>query len=80
VQRAINRLESTGFIGRENRRSKGIIASNSYDLSPLVSLLGEVAKAYPNDFPRKLDKAAASKIGAHLDEIAKANKKAELET
>jgi DNA-binding transcriptional regulator YhcF (GntR family) len=71
IQRAVNRLEERGFLGKESRRSKGVIASNAYDLEPLAVLLQEVAKAFPNDFPRKIDKATAQKIGDRLDQMAK---------
>lgn len=54
IQRSITRLERIGLLKRVSRRKRGIIASNAYDLTPLVSLLEEVAKAYPNEFPRKI--------------------------
>lgn len=54
VLRAISRLEEVGLLKRVKRRSKGLIASNSYDLSPLVATLQEVAKIYPNEFPRNV--------------------------
>lgn len=53
VLRAINRLVDLNLIERKKRRAKGIIASNTYDLSPLVELLnGTVAKIYPPEHPR----------------------------
>lgn len=52
VQRAVARLVKDNIIAKVKRRSSGIIASNAYDLAPLVALLGEVAKAFPNEFPR----------------------------
>lgn len=52
IQRAITSLEKRGFLKRVTRRDRGIIASNAYDLSPLVSLLLDIAKRYPNGFPR----------------------------
>lgn len=54
VLRAVNRLEEVGMLSRVKRRSKGVIASNAYDLSPLVDVLNEVAKVFPNDAPRSL--------------------------
>lgn len=54
VQRAVARLIKDRFIERVKRRTHGIIASNAYDLSPLAELLEEVAKAYPNEFPRTI--------------------------
>lgn len=52
VQRAVTRLVKDNIIAKTKRRAHGIIASNAYDLSPLVELLEEVAKAFPNEFPR----------------------------
>lgn len=54
VQRAINNLEKAGLIQRVKRRKSGIIASNAYDLSPLVRFLNEISKAFPNEYPRKV--------------------------
>lgn len=54
VVRAISRLEKDELLKREKRRSKGLISSNAYDLSPLVERLREVAKAFPNAFPRTI--------------------------
>lgn len=54
VLRAVNRLVALGLLERKKRRTKGIIASNVYDLGPLVELLeGVVAKVYPAENPRK---------------------------
>jgi DNA replication protein DnaD len=54
ILRAINRLVELKLIDRNKRRAKGIIASNTYDLAPLVDLLsGTVAKIYPAERPRK---------------------------
>ena len=39
IARAIKRLEEIPLIKREKRRAKGLIASNSYDLGPLVEML-----------------------------------------
>ncbi len=54
VLRAISHLEELTLLKRVKRRSKGLIASNAYDLSPLVEMLQEVAKMYPNEFPRNV--------------------------
>jgi len=59
VQRAIARLEELGLIKRIKRRTKGIIASNAYDLAPLVEILRNVAEAYPNEFPRRVERTQA---------------------
>ena len=65
VQRAINRLVSLDLIARTKRRTSGIIASNSYDLTPLVELLKQVAKAYPNEFPRSTEKRSTRREAAN---------------
>ena len=57
VLRAISRLEELTLIKRVKRRSQGLIASNAYDLTPLVDMLTEVAKQYPNEFPRNIKTA-----------------------
>jgi predicted transcriptional regulator len=54
VQRAINRLESLGLLKRSKRKASGIVASNAYDLTPLSAVLKDIAKAYPNEFPRNV--------------------------
>ncbi|MCX7568311.1 helix-turn-helix domain-containing protein [Sulfitobacter sp. F26169L] len=59
VLRAISHLEELTLIKRVKRRSKGLIASNAYDLTPLVEMLTEVAKQYPNEFPRKIKPAVS---------------------
>lgn len=53
VLRALAKLESLELVKRVKRRNKGLIASNVYDLTPLVLRLEEIAKAFPNAFPRK---------------------------
>lgn len=68
VQRSIGQLEQIGLLKRVNRRNKGIIASNAYDLTPLVEILEEVAKAFPNGFPRNVDKATVQAISSRLGE------------
>lgn len=70
VQRSINRLNELGFIKRVHRRSKGIMANNAYDLAPLARLLENVAKAFPNPYPRSVDKAAARKLSDQLKNTA----------
>lgn len=78
IQRAINRLEKLGFLKREKRRSRGIIASNAYSLAPLVSLLSEVAKHFPAEFPRKISSAQVNAITKSLI-LDKTNRKDESE-
>ena len=60
IQRAVNRLEELSLIKRTKRRKSGIISSNAYDLKPLAEVLQEVAKAFPNEYPRNV-KAAEPK-------------------
>jgi DNA-binding transcriptional regulator YhcF (GntR family) len=62
MQRAIKSLERLGLLKRVKRRDKGIIASNSYDLQPLAEVLNEIAKAFPNEFPRKDYKLDLSEV------------------
>ena len=66
VQRALVKLEGLNLVRRVQRRTRGIIASNAYDLSPLVEFLGEVAKAFPNEFPRRLGPVQAQRLRAGL--------------
>jgi DNA replication protein DnaD len=54
VLRALAKLEGLELLKRAKRRNKGLIASNVYDLNPLVERLEEIAKAFPNAFPRKV--------------------------
>lgn len=54
IHRAIAQLEKLGLVKKINRRAKGIIASNAYDLEPLAEILREIAKQYPTDFARKV--------------------------
>jgi hypothetical protein len=69
IQRAVNRLVEIGLLKRVHRRTRGIIASNAYDLAPLVSFLGDVAKAFPNEFPRKIDRALVTEISGRLGRL-----------
>ncbi len=54
VQRAINNLTELKIIGKIKRKRKGMIASNAYSMEPLVAFLEEVAKAFPNEYPRRV--------------------------
>lgn len=56
AQRAITKLEEEGYLRREKRKRGRLIASNSYNLEPLVDVLKGVAKAFPNDAPRNIRK------------------------
>ena len=53
VIRALAKLEDLGLIKRAKRRQKGLIASNVYNLEPLVQQLELVADAFPNAFPKQ---------------------------
>lgn len=68
IQRAMNRLEKDGLIRRVSRRSQGVISSNAYDMAPLVEVLDVVASAFPNEFPRNVDRKTADAIGRKLAE------------
>jgi hypothetical protein len=52
AQRAVSHLEELGYLKREKRQRGRFIASNSYNLEPLVGVLEEVARAFPNNSPR----------------------------
>jgi AraC-like DNA-binding protein len=62
IQRAVTKLEKTHFLKRVKRRSSGIISSNAYDLAPLVAILENVAKAYPNAFPRRIEVGSSAQF------------------
>jgi hypothetical protein len=36
------------------------------DLSPLASILGEITKLFPNEFPRAVDRAKVKEISGRL--------------
>lgn len=67
AQRAVSRLEEIHLIKRVKRKQSGMIASNAYDMTPLVRFLGEVAKAFPNEFERKIKRDEVQKLGALLE-------------
>lgn len=66
INRAVAHLTELGLIRRVSRRTKGIIASNAYDMQPLVDFLEAVSKVYPNQFPRTIDKEKSSKVSSLL--------------
>lgn len=66
IQRAVNKLERFGLVKRVSRRTKGIISSNAYDLAPLGGVLTQVAKAFPNEFPRNVDRETVRRISSQL--------------
>jgi hypothetical protein len=57
AQRAVSRLEEEGYLRREKRKRGRLIASNAYNLEPLVEVLKDVAQAYPNEAPRRIREA-----------------------
>lgn len=59
VQRALKSLEEKGFL-KKVKGKVGVIASNSYDLSPLIAVLGQIAEHYVNQHPRKIKKPPSS--------------------
>lgn len=54
VQRAIGKLEKSGFIKRSKRKTKGIIQANSYDMNGTVQILNEIAVKFPNLYERNI--------------------------
>lgn len=54
VLRAVSRLEQLGLLKRVKRRTKGLIASNAYDLAPLAEVLNDISAVYTNEFPRNI--------------------------
>jgi hypothetical protein len=60
ILRAISRLEELDLLKRVKRRTRGIISSNAYDLTPLVSLLEVAAGAFPPEHPRKVSTKKSS--------------------
>lgn len=65
IQRAINQLEKAGLVERTKRRTDtGIRATNAYDLTPLVKKLHHVAKAFPNEYPRRVTRDHAGRVVA----------------
>lgn len=64
IQRAVNHLVAVGLVAKEKRRvGRGLISSNAYNLTPLTEVLEEAAKAYPNDYPRKVGPDTPRSIG-----------------
>jgi hypothetical protein len=71
IQRAVSTLEKREMIKRVNRRAKGIIASNAYDLTPLSLLLDRIAKAFPNAFPRSAEPRKANQASPPPEGVRK---------
>lgn len=70
AQRAVSRLEEEGYLRREKRKRGRLIASNAYNLEPLVEVLQDVAKAFPNEAPRRIRAPAiASQDGAPVKRL-----------
>jgi hypothetical protein len=67
IQRSITQLEKLRLIMRVTRARKGLRASNAYDLSPLVVRLNEVAKAFPNEYPRRTHTSPSVQLTARPD-------------
>lgn len=69
MQRSINSLVKKGLLSKTKRRTRGIIASNSYDMQPLVDVLREIARVFPNEYPRRDDKLNLAGIITGQDQI-----------
>lgn len=54
VQRSLKALEEKGYIKKEKAKQKGIIASNVYDLTPVVEKLNIMAEYFTNPHPRTI--------------------------
>jgi len=54
VQRAIKALEEKGFLTKKKMKVKGVIASNVYDLNPLVKILNDISEHFVNKNPRTI--------------------------
>lgn len=62
VQRAIKALEDKGYIKRDKAKIKGILATNTYDLSLLVGQLKVVAEHFSNKNPRNVTGAKSASV------------------
>jgi predicted transcriptional regulator len=74
VQRSINTLEQKGYLKRMKKKIKGVIASNVYDLSPLVETLTIVADHFVNKHPRNI-KSLKDDLPVAADKIKKRTQK-----
>jgi DNA-binding transcriptional MocR family regulator len=62
VQRAIKALEDKGYIKRSKAKIKGILATNTYDMSLLVGQLKIVAEHFSNKNPRNVTGNKSSSV------------------
>ena len=69
VQRAINNLDSVKLIMRVKRQKRRMITSNAYSLQPLVEFLEEIAKTFPNEYPRRVTKEDRIGISKHIGNV-----------
>ena len=67
VQRAINSLEEKGYLKRTKAKIKNVIASNIYDLKPMLEILQTVAEHYVNKYPRNIKAPLSKKEIKRLD-------------
>ena len=73
IQRAVNNLEKKGLITKTRRRyESGLRATNAYDLQPLIGILNQVAKAFPNEFPRNVSRDKVKEISTSLAALSPA--------
>ena len=70
THRAVSKLESMGLIKKIKRRTKGIISSNAYDLEPLAEVMNEIAKLFPNEYPRNVDKSVIKEALDRVKDVA----------
>lgn len=61
VQRAIKSMEEKGFFEKKRNTIKGVIASNSYDLTPLVGMLKIIDEHFINKHPRNIRAGGVAK-------------------
>ncbi len=54
IQRSVNSLEEKGYIKKDKKKVKGIIATNIYDLTPLIEHLNTIADHFVNKHPRRI--------------------------
>lgn len=54
MHRTIRTLEDKGLLKRVKKKENSIMSSNSYDLSPLVSVLSDAARIFESPYKRKI--------------------------
>jgi predicted transcriptional regulator len=69
VQRAINNLDKLELIKRVKRQKRRMITSNAYSLQPLVEFLTDIAKTFPNEYPRRVTSEDRKGISKKLGDV-----------